>query len=74
VLDLVVAVVMGAAFGVVMPVLVKDVTTPLIAAIVGKPGFSAIQCTINGRKFLISDFINAVASFFLIALRSTSSL
>jgi large conductance mechanosensitive channel len=42
VLDLAVAVVMGVAFGAVVTALVKDLITPLIAAIVGKPDFSAI--------------------------------
>ena len=63
VLDLAVAVVMGAAFGAVVAALVKDLITPLIAAIVGKPDFSAIEFTLNGSKFLIGDFINALVSF-----------
>src|SRR5712692_3428702 len=67
VLDLAVAVVMGVAFGAVVTALVKDLITPLIAAIVGKPDFSAIAFTVNGSKFLIGDFINAVVSFLLIA-------
>ncbi|MBV9301996.1 MAG: large conductance mechanosensitive channel protein MscL [Acidobacteriaceae bacterium] len=67
VLDLAVAVVMGAAFGAVVTALVKDLITPLIAAIVGKPDFSAIAFTVNNSKFLIGDFINAVVSFVLIA-------
>jgi large conductance mechanosensitive channel protein len=66
VLDLAVAVVMGAAFGAVVTALVKDLITPLIAAIIGKPDFSAIEFTVNGSKFLIGDFINAVVSFLLI--------
>jgi large conductance mechanosensitive channel len=66
VLDLAVAVVIGAAFGAVVTALVKDLITPLIAAIVGKPDFSAIQFEINSSKFLIGDFINAVVSFLLI--------
>ena len=53
VLDLAVAVVMGAAFGGVVTALVKDLIIPLIAAIIGKPDFSAIEFTINGSKFLI---------------------
>lgn len=68
VLDLAVAVVMGAAFGAVVTALVKDVITPFIAAIVGKPDFSAIQFTINGSKFLVGDFINALVSFILIGV------
>jgi large conductance mechanosensitive channel len=67
VIDLAVAVVIGAAFGAVVTGLVKDLITPLIAAIVGKPDFSAIVFTINGSKFLIGDFINALVSFLLVA-------
>ena len=58
VLDLAVAVVIGAAFGAVITALVKDLITPLIAALVGKPDFSAIQFEVNGSKFLLGDFIN----------------
>src|SRR5262249_46012844 len=67
VVDLAVAVVIGGAFGAVVTALVKDLVTPLIAAIVGKPDFSAIVFEINSSKFLVGDFINAVVSFFLIA-------
>src|SRR5260370_32036763 len=67
VLDLAVAVVIGAAFGAVVTALVKDLITPLIAAIVGKPDFSAIQFEVNSSKFLLWDFINALLSFLLIA-------
>ena len=66
VLDLAVAVVMGAAFGAVVTALVKDLITPIIAAIVGRPDFSGILFTVNGSKFLIGEFINAVVSFLLI--------
>jgi large conductance mechanosensitive channel len=66
VLDLAVAVVMGAAFGAVVTALVKDLITPLIAAGIGKPDFSAIEFTVHGSKFPIGDFINAVVSFILI--------
>jgi large conductance mechanosensitive channel len=55
-LDLAVAVVMGAAFGAVVTALVKDLITPLIAAIIGKPDFSAIEFTVNGSRFPIGDF------------------
>jgi large conductance mechanosensitive channel len=67
VIDLAVAVVLGAAFGAVVTALVKDLITPLIAAIVGKPDFSQIAFTVNGSKFMIGDFLNAVVSFLLIA-------
>ena len=66
VIDLAVAVVIGGAFGAVVTALVKDLITPLIAAIVGKPDFSAITFTINGSQFPVGDFINALVSFLLI--------
>ena len=67
VVDLAVAVVIGGAFGAVVTALVKDVITPLIAALVGKPDFSAIGFTINNSRFPIGDFINAVVGFVLVA-------
>ncbi len=67
VVDLAVGVVIGAAFGSVVTALTKDLLTPLIAALVGKPDFSAISFTLNGTVFPVGDFINAVVSFLLIA-------
>jgi large conductance mechanosensitive channel len=67
VVDLAVAVVIGAAFGAIVTALVKDLITPLIAAIFGKPDFSAIKFTINNSQFAVGDFINAVVSFVLVA-------
>ena len=68
VIDLAVAVVIGGAFGAVVTAFVKDLLTPLIAAIVQVPDFSAITFTINGSQFLIGDFVNALVSFLLIAV------
>lgn len=67
VVDLAVAVVIGAAFGTVVQALVKDLITPIIAAFGGVPDFSAWFFTINGSKFLIGDFINALLGFLIIA-------
>ena len=67
VLDLAVAVVMGAAFGAVVTALVTDLITPLITAIAGKPDFSALTFTVNNSKFNIGHFINALISFLLIS-------
>jgi large conductance mechanosensitive channel len=67
VVDLAIAVVIGAAFGAIVEAFVKDLITPLIAAIGGQPDFSAIYFTINNSKFLIGDFINALVSFLIIA-------
>ena len=66
VLDLAVAVVMGAAFGAVVTAMVKDLLNPLIAAIAGKPDFSAISVTVNGSKLLVGSFLNDLISFLLI--------
>jgi large conductance mechanosensitive channel len=68
VIDLAVGIIIGAAFGSVVNALVKDLFTPLIAAIFGKPDFSALTFTINHSKFLIGDFINVVIAFITIAL------
>lgn len=68
VIDLAVGVIIGAAFSALVTALVKDLFTPLIAAIFGKPDFSAIKFTINNSQFLIGDFLNAAVSFFLIAV------
>jgi len=67
VIDLAVGVVIGAAFGTVVTAFVKDLLTPIIAALVKKPDFSGLYFELNGSKFLYGDFINAIISFLLIA-------
>jgi large conductance mechanosensitive channel len=67
VIDLAVAVVIGAAFKSVVDAVVKDFITPLIAAIGGKPDFSRLTFTINNSQFFYGDFINQVISFLIIA-------
>jgi large conductance mechanosensitive channel len=67
VVDLAVAVVMGAAFGAVVASFVANILTPLIAAIVGKPDFSAYSARVNGSEVLYGTFLNALVSFILIS-------
>lgn len=67
VVDLAVAVVIGAAFGSVVTALVSDLVTPLVAAIFGQPNFSGLSFTLHHSRFLYGDFINAVVSFVLVA-------
>jgi large conductance mechanosensitive channel len=67
VVDLAIAVVLGVAFSAVIAALVKDVFTPLIAAIVGKPDFSALTFTVNNSRFLYGDVINAIIAFLAVA-------
>ncbi|HMJ40027.1 MAG TPA: large conductance mechanosensitive channel protein MscL, partial [Verrucomicrobiae bacterium] len=66
VVDLAVGVVIGIAFGAVITAFVKDLVTPLVAALFGKPDFSSLTFTINNSKFLYGDFINAVLAFVII--------
>jgi large conductance mechanosensitive channel len=68
VLDLAVAVVVGAAFTAVVNALVKDLITPLIAAVAGKPDFSRLGFTLNHSHFAVGDFVNAAITFVLDAL------
>jgi large conductance mechanosensitive channel len=68
VVDLAVGIVIGVAFAAVVQALVRDLLTPLIAAIVGKPDFSALRFTVNGSVFRYGDFLNALLSFILIAV------
>jgi large conductance mechanosensitive channel len=67
VVDLAVGVVIGAAFGGVVTAFTKDLLTPLIAALVGKPDFSSVGFKIGETAFPVGDFINAVVSFLLVA-------
>jgi len=67
VVDLAVAVVIGAAFGAVVTAFVADLITPLIAAIFGKSDFSKLTLEINDSTFRYGAFLNAVISFVTIA-------
>ena len=67
VLDLAVAVIIGAAFSAIVGSLVKDIITPLIAAVVGKPDFSALVLHVNGGVVTYGNFLNAAISFLLLA-------
>jgi large conductance mechanosensitive channel len=67
VVELATAVVIGVAFGVVITAFVKDLVTPLIAAIGGQPDFSSMSFTVNNSKFPYGDFLNAFLAFVLVA-------
>ena len=67
VVDMAVGIVIGAAFATVVSALVKDLLTPLIAAIVQQPDFSALSFTVNSSQFLYGEFINALLSFLIVA-------
>ncbi|HUB00689.1 MAG TPA: large conductance mechanosensitive channel protein MscL [Terracidiphilus sp.] len=67
VVDLAVAVIIGAAFNAIVNSLVTNVINPLIAATVGKPNFGYIILYVHGGKIEIGDFLNAVISFLIVA-------
>lgn len=67
VIDLSVAVVVGAAFNSIVKAFVADLVTPLIAAIGGKRDFSNIYFTVNNSRFMVGDFLNEVISFVIVA-------
>ncbi|HEX5234971.1 MAG TPA: large conductance mechanosensitive channel protein MscL [Silvibacterium sp.] len=67
VVDLAVAVVIGAAFTGVVNSLVSDIINPLIAAIVHRPNFSYLVANVNGGKITYGNFINALIQFLIIA-------
>lgn len=67
VVDLAIAVVIGASFTNVVNAFVKSLLTPLIAAVGGEPDFAALYFTINNSKFMYGEFINAVLSFVILA-------
>ena len=67
VIDLAVAVIVGAAFTAIVTSLVTNIITPLLAAIVGKPDFSALTLTLHGGVITYGTFLNSVISFLLLA-------
>ena len=68
VIDLAVAVVIGAAFTALVNSMVADLLTPVIAAVIGEPDFSALSFTINGSEFTYGNFINALIAFISVSL------
>jgi large conductance mechanosensitive channel len=67
VVDLAVAVVVGAAFTALVTSLVENLLTPIIAAFIGEPDFSDLSFTINNSEFLYGSFINALIAFLSVA-------
>ncbi len=67
VVDLAVAVILGAAFNTIVNSLVRDVLNPLIAATVGKPDFSGVILHVAGGQIKVGNFLNAAVSFLIVA-------
>ena len=67
VVDLAVAVILGAAFNAIVTSLVADVLNPLIAATIGKPDFSSVVIHVGGGVIKVGNFFNATVSFLIVA-------
>ncbi len=67
VVDLAVAVVVGAAFNNIVSSLVKDIATPLVGAVIKTSDFSNLAFTLNGSRLLYGDFLNSLVSFLVVA-------
>ena len=67
VVDLAVAVIIGAAFNAIVNSMVKDVLTQVIAAIAGKPDFSGVVLKLRGTPIMLGNFLNAAISFLIVA-------
>ena len=67
VVDLAVAVVIGAAFTGIVNSLVKDIINPLISATVGQPNFSSLVAHVHGGVITYGNFLNALISFLIVA-------
>jgi len=67
IVDLAVAVVIGAAFGALVKAMVDDLLTPIVAALIGEPDFSDLTFTINDSVFRYGSFLNALVAFVTVA-------
>src|ERR687896_344905 len=67
IIDLAVAVVIGAAFGAIVTSLVADIITPLLG-LLGIPDFSTWTITVGSAQMRVGAFLNTLISFVLIAL------
>jgi large conductance mechanosensitive channel len=67
VVDLAVAVILGAAFNAIVASLVADVLNPLIAATIGKPDFSGVIWHVGGGAIKVGNFLNATVAFIIVA-------
>ena len=67
VVDLAIAVIIGAAFNAIVNSLVKDILTQVLALVVGKEDFSKIVLKVSGTPIYVGNFLNAVFSFVIVA-------
>jgi large conductance mechanosensitive channel len=68
VMDLAVAVIIGAAFTAIVTALTENIIKPLLGAIIGKPDFGYLVAYVNGGKIMYGNFVTAVINFLILAL------
>ncbi|MFC6040017.1 large conductance mechanosensitive channel protein MscL [Paenisporosarcina macmurdoensis] len=68
VMDLAVAVVIGAAFAAIVTSLVKDIITPLIGIILGGVDFTGLVLTVGDAQVMYGNFIQSIFNFIIVAL------
>jgi large conductance mechanosensitive channel len=67
VMDLAVAVIIGAAFTAIVTALTENIIKPLLGAIIGKPDFGYLIADVHGGKIMYGNFITAVVNFLILA-------
>ena len=67
VIDLAVAVIIGAAFTAIVTSLTEKIINPLLGAVIGKPNFGYLVGHVNGGEIRYGDFLTAIVNFLLIA-------
>jgi large conductance mechanosensitive channel len=67
VMDLAVAVIIGAAFGAIVTAFTTNIINPLLGAVIGKPNFDYLIAHVNGGEIKYGTFFTAVVNFLLIA-------
>lgn len=67
VLDLAIAVVIGAAFGKIVSSLVEYIISPLIAALTGKVDVSGLHAVVAGAEIPYGLFLQSIIDFVIIA-------
>jgi large conductance mechanosensitive channel len=67
VMDLAVAVIIGAAFTAIVTALTENIIKPLLGAVIGKPDFGYLVAYVNGGKVMYGNFITAIVNFLILA-------
>lgn len=68
VMDLAIAVVIGAAFGKIVTSLVTDIITPLIGVMMGGVNFTGLMIKVGAAEVMYGKFLQTIFDFFIIAL------